>query len=81
MLILYSSILLLLFLHHGVYSMTATAVLYRDSTNVTGGTVTFFQNDVNALVNVSGTISGLNASTVHVCLIKQMKDFLDYYLF
>jgi hypothetical protein len=51
--------------------MKATAVLYRDGSNTTCGTLTFIQNDASTSVNVTGLISGINATSEHVCLIKQ----------
>ena len=73
MFVLYVSFLLLLSIHHGDFARTATAVLYKDNTNVTGGTLTVYQGNATASVTVIGTIYGLNASTSHVCLIKRKK--------
>jgi hypothetical protein len=73
MFISYISILLLfLFIHHGEFAITATAVLYRNESNVTGGTLTIVQNNGDTPVSITGTLSGFNDSTVHVCLIKKI---------
>ncbi len=53
--------------------MKATAVLYRDGSNTTCGTLTFIQNDASTSVNVTGLVSGINATSEHVRLIKKIK--------
>ena len=57
---------LLLITHHGDCSMTATAVLYGDNSMTSFGTLTFSQDNAAVAVRISGTLSGLNASSDHV---------------
>jgi Na+(H+)/acetate symporter ActP len=80
--ILYISILLVvLFIPPGVFDMTATAVVYRDSSNTIAGILTFFQSNANTSVSVTGTLSGLNTTGAHVWLIKKLKICIDYFSF
>ncbi len=79
MFIVYTNILLL-FIHHGECLMKATAVLYRDGSNTTCGTLTFIQNDASTSVNVTGLVSGINATSEHVRLIKKIKEYFNYSL-
>lgn len=51
--------------------MTATAVLYRELTNIACGTLTIVQNDNASPVLITGLISQLNASSAHVCSIEK----------
>jgi len=66
-----SILLLVLFIHPRVFAMTATAVVYQDSSNTTAGTLTFFQSNANTSVSVTGTLSGLNTTGAHVCSIEK----------
>jgi hypothetical protein len=60
---------LLLVIHHGECSMKATSVLYGDGSMKSFGTVTFSQDNANAAVVITIALTGLNASSAHVCLI------------
>jgi hypothetical protein len=62
--------ILLLVIHHSECTMIATAVLYGDNSMVSHGTLTFTQDNANAPVYITGTLTGLNASSAHVCLTK-----------
>ena len=63
--------ILLLFVHNGAWALTATATLHEDNSNITNGIITFVQNTINGSVTVTGIITGLNASSEHVCLLKK----------
>jgi hypothetical protein len=82
MLLLYASLLLFSFIHHGESAKLATAVLYRDGTNTTGGTLTISQDNSNSPVIITGTVSGLNnnSGNAHVCLSKNT-NFFELFLF
>ena len=58
----------LLLIHQAQGQMKATAVLYGDNSMNSFGTLTFSQNDTNAAVSITGTLSGLNISSAHVNL-------------
>jgi hypothetical protein len=69
MLLLFTSVLLLS-IHHGQCTMMATANVQRHLTTTSIGTLTFVQNDANSPVQITGTLTSLNASSNLVCLIK-----------
>lgn len=58
--------ILLLTIYQNECAMTAKAVLYGDNSMVSFGTLTFTQDNANADVVVTGTLTGLNASSAHV---------------
>lgn len=58
---------LLLMVGHSQGAMTAIAVLYGNNSTMSYGTLTFTQDNANADVHVTGSLSGLNASSAHVC--------------
>jgi hypothetical protein len=64
---------LLLMIDSNRATMTATAVLYGDNSVVSYGTLTFTQDNAYAPVRITGTLSGLNASSAHVCLTQKNK--------
>ncbi|UJR22078.1 hypothetical protein I4U23_025144 [Adineta vaga] len=64
MFVTYISVLLLL-IHQTECAMEATAVLYQNGTNTTGGTLKFVQTNSSTPVNVIGPISGLVANSTH----------------
>lgn len=61
--------IVLLTIHHGQCSMKATAVLYADNSDSRYGMLTFSQQSANDPVRVTGSLSGLNISSAHVCKI------------
>ncbi len=65
--------ILLLTIHRSQSSMTATAVLYGASSTVSYGTLTFYQDNANAGVHITGSLTGLNASSAHVCSTRENK--------
>jgi hypothetical protein len=61
--------ILLLITHQSECAMKATAVLYGANSMTPYGTLTINQDNANVPVHITGTLSGLNASSAHVCLI------------
>jgi len=61
--------ILLLVIHHSECKKIATAVLYGDNSMMSYGTLTFTQENANAPVRITGSLTGLNASSAHVCVI------------
>jgi hypothetical protein len=49
----------------------AKAVLYGDNSPISYGSLIFIQNSAADPVHITGTLSGLNISSAHVCLIKR----------
>jgi hypothetical protein len=72
--------ILFLMIHQGQCDMKATAVLYGDRSATSYGTLILHQDDADAPVRITGTLSGLNASSAHVCLIKERKKMNDAFL-
>ena len=62
---------LLLIVHPSRAGLSATAVLYADNSPVSYGSLTFTQDNANANVRITGTLSGLNASSAHVRSVKK----------
>ncbi len=58
---------LFLLIHQGQCGMKAIAVLYGDNSPTSYGTLTFTQDNGDAPVHITGTLSSLNASSAHVC--------------
>lgn len=56
-----------LLLHYGYCGMTATANVQLDNTATSIGNLTFYQDNENADVRITGTLTSLNASSSHVC--------------
>ena len=76
--------LLLVSIHHGQCAMQATANLQFDLTSTSIGTLNFVQNDANSPVKITGTLTSLNASSSHVCLIIKKENIFFFnmiYLF
>lgn len=65
--------ILLLLIHPSRSSKLATAVLYGDNSPVSYGTLTFTQDNAYAYVHITGRLTGLNASSAHVCWTKKRK--------
>ena len=63
---------ILLLIHQTQSQMKATAVLYGDNSMNSFGTLTFTQNDANAAVSITGTLTGLNISSAHVYLRRRL---------
>ena len=81
MFIITGSLLLLLLIHPGELARTATAVLYRDGTNTTIGTLTIFQNNSNTPVFITGSVSQLNTSATLVNFIeKKIKSIFELFI-
>ena len=64
---------LLLIIHQGECSMTARAVLYGDNSMTSYGTLTFSQDNADVAVRITGTLTGLNASSAHVRATQKKK--------
>ncbi len=62
---------LLLMIYQGECTMTATAILYGDNSIVPHGTLTFTLDSADTPVHITGTLTGLNASSAHVCLTEK----------
>jgi len=56
---------LLLLVHHGQCSQSATATVHIDSNTTSIGTVSFFQQDAGSLVAITINLTNLTASTTH----------------
>ena len=57
---------LFLMIHQGECATKATAMLYADNSAIFRGMLTFKQDDANAPVHITGSLSGLNACSAHV---------------
>jgi hypothetical protein len=62
---------LLLMIYQGECTMTAIAILYGDNSMVSYGNLTFTQENADTPVHITGVLTGLNASSAHVCLTKE----------
>jgi hypothetical protein len=78
MFILFISVLFLS-IHHGQCVIQATANLQFHLTSISSGTLNFVQNDANSSVQITGTLSLLNASSSHVCLIKERNFYIIFF--
>jgi hypothetical protein len=58
---------LFLMIHQGQCALQARAVLYGDNSAKSYGTLIFNQDSADAPVRITGKLSGLNASSAHVC--------------
>jgi len=65
---LLTATILLLTIHQGQCFLSATATLYEDNSLTIVGNLTFNQEDANSSVRITGTVTGFNASSAHVCL-------------
>ncbi|CAF0931990.1 unnamed protein product [Adineta steineri] len=59
------AILFFTIFNHAQCAITASAVLYGDHSSTSYGTLTFTQNDENSAVHITGTLTGLNATSSH----------------
>ncbi|CAF1086450.1 unnamed protein product [Adineta steineri] len=59
------AILFLTIFNHAQCAITASAVLYGDHSSTSHGALIFTQNDENSAVHITGTLSGLNATSSH----------------
>ncbi|CAF3709272.1 unnamed protein product, partial [Adineta steineri] len=59
------AILFFTIFNHAQCTITASAVLYGDHSPKSYGTLIFTQNDENSAVHITGTLTGLNATSSH----------------
>ena len=72
--------ILLLIAYQSECALRAQAILHADNSITTYGTLTFLQNDADTPVYITGLVSGLNASSAHVCLIIRRKKRIKFFL-
>jgi hypothetical protein len=70
--------ILLLIAYQSECAMRAKAILHGDNSMATYGTLTFSQPDADKPVHITGRVSGLNASSAHVCLIIRRKKRIKF---
>jgi hypothetical protein len=61
----------LLVIHPSQCGMNATAHLYPPDSEIKVGTLLFTQENTGSPIRITGSITGLNASSAHVCLTRK----------